>query len=158
LVRELIERTGQQWVLEWTDQSTDAAKCEFLARRFTSAAEACGRLGGTPFDDARLDRESRDNPHKVAAFLQAARRIVTPEILAAVWLILDGESVERIHVSYQREARFELRLEFEPLGGRPRVCASNDVFDAAFLMHLGVAKIDDDKPWFNGFYAIRRCP
>jgi len=107
---------------------------------------------------ADLVEEYGRNPHRVEPLLQALAFSCTPNMLAMMWMVLMGATVETMAYTYEREKTSRLvivvllpdemtRLAFE----------SDEHWDLAILRLAGVSKTDD-RPIIESFYALHVPP
>lgn len=137
--------------------ATDPA---FLVRRVDEAGRVYERrragFVGVPkaLSSADLVAEYARNPHRVKTFLQATAFVCTPEMLAMLWLVLNGARLARIEFSYARSERSQLIVELESVdGSRAERFASDDLWDAAILKLAGLSK-SDGQPLIESFYPL----
>ena len=152
----LLRDHGLGWAIE-SFPSKSEATAYYLERLDGLRSELQGKPLATPAPSVTaLNELAVASPYKAVAFLQALVSVHSPKILCAAWRILQGLDIEQVEVSYDRLQRFLLRVLLRvPGNGYPHEeYASDDIFDAAFLRHLGYGSADN-KPLIDGFYALR---
>lgn len=98
--------------------------------------------------------EYKSHSMQVCAFLQALGATRAPAMLVMVWRIIQGMNISQVQMSYEAEKMFNLRVRLAPPGGQAdEVYESTNINDAALLRHFGIM-IMNDKPLFDGFYAL----
>jgi hypothetical protein len=106
------------------------------------------------FDPETLEAESRLNPHKILAFLQALGASRNPDMLVMVWRILQGLSIHEVTLDYREMENFSLRVTLSRgEGSEPEAYVSGDIRDARLLRYFGVASVSG-QPLFDGFYPL----
>ena len=106
------------------------------------------------FSPEQLSAESKRNPHKIRAFLQALAASGKVEMLLMVWRILQGLSIKRVMLDYAEESSFRLTVVLaRPCdeGGGSEEYSSEDISDALLLRHFGITKVSK-RPLFIGFF------
>ena len=75
-------------------------------------------------------------------------------MVALVWRIVQGDTIQRIGMHYEYEASFELSVSIEnQVTTRTAEFTFDRIEDATFLRHLGIMR-DGSKPVFDGYYAL----
>lgn len=119
--------------------------------------EAAGKLGtdAPRFTVEALAHESKLNPHKVRAFLQALTATRSPAMLLMAWRIIQGMRIQQVEMKYTYRDRFFMTVFLEsPYGDGLERYESSDIKDASLLRHFGIMSVDG-KPVFDGFYPLR---
>src|SRR5262245_40575037 len=91
VLEDLLKANDLKWVIDWFVPPGRAIPA--LTRLLDEATtESLKRFGdsGPKFTEDALLKESRQNPHKVRAFLQALAATRQPHMLVMVWRILQG--------------------------------------------------------------------
>lgn len=156
-LEKMIRDAGEGHILDWFAPKSEAVQ---HFRQLLDRVSALGRqrVRGNALrltaDD--LVREYGRNPHKVQAFLQVLPSL-TPDMLIMVWRVLQGMNVAAVSMEYEAEQNFKLRVRLASPDDSNEVeeYESDDIDDAAVLRHLGIMKMDE-KPLFDGFYALNR--
>jgi hypothetical protein len=158
VLEELLRENDLKWVIDWFVPPGRAIPA--LIRLLDEAtAESRKRFGDAApeFTEDVLLKESRQNPHKVRAFLQALAATRQPHMLVMVWRILQGMRIQEIDMTYRERDSFRLRCVLNssyPYEDKPDVYESSDIVDAILLRHLGMMEMDKG-PVFEGFYPLR---
>jgi hypothetical protein len=156
VLEQLLRDNDLEWVIDWYVPPGRAIPS--LLRLLEEASkESRHRFGnsGPEFTEDSLLNESRQNPHKATAFLQALAATRQPHMLVMVWRILQGMRIQEIEMTYRERASFHLRCVLNsPYEDKPDVYESSDIVDAMLLRHLGMTEMDTG-PVFEGFYPLR---
>ena len=78
-------------------------------------------------------------------------------MLVMVWRIFQGWKISRVSMQYDEDQavfRLEVALANSPYDTQEEIYESTDIGDAALLRHFGIMTMDD-KPIFDGFYALK---
>ena len=157
LLRAAVRASGELWLLGLLPD--ERASLRAVRRRLDAAYAAHADRypdllpGEAAFDDATLLAEASDNPHKARAIFQALGAS-SPDIVALVWRVLDGDAIAAIDLHYRQEDAFTLDVELVgTLTGRATRFRSTEIEDATLLRHLGIMRMGD-KPLFDGYYAL----
>jgi hypothetical protein len=155
-LEQLIRACQGDWMLDFLTQREEAIAG--LRNALRAASEEAARMG-FPFrlNEASLLAEYRTHAIQVQAFIQALGAAGTPGMLVMVWRVLQGMAIAGVSLEYTLNESFRLRVVLvSPYGGEEREeYTSDSVNDAALLRHFGTMTIDD-KPVFDGFYALRQ--
>ncbi len=153
----LIRDSGEDWLLRIDSDDDRSAAC--VRRRLDTAYAAYREKFPNPqpgepaFDDDAVLAEASANPHRVRALLQAIGAS-SPMMVALVWRIVQGDTIQQIDMRYRYEKEFQLRVTVEnDLAGRDVSFAFDRIEDATFLRHLGIMRAGDE-PIFDGYYAL----
>jgi hypothetical protein len=105
-----------------------------------------------------LLEEHKRNSHRVAPLLQALAFNCTANMLAMMWMVLIGSTIEAIDYTYRREqtSRIEVELVLPDRLTRIRF-ESDEHWDLALLRLVGISK-GDDQPLIETFYALHIPP
>jgi hypothetical protein len=100
---------------------------------------------------------TKENPHKLRAFLQALLEVGDPEMLVMVWRVLHGDIVLAVNMNFRDHERFELTVELQTSGADVGIqrYQSQDFNSASLLHHFGRVCVDGH-PRFLGFFAHQR--
>ena len=156
-LESLLRKCGLGWKIDGHAPPEDAIP--HIVRLLDAATdEAHQRFGSAApeFTEEAISAEYERNPHKVEAFLQVLGSVKSPSILVLIWRILQGMEIDTLDVQYQKQESFRLRVVLRsPYDAEsPETYESQDISDAVFLRHLGIAKVND-RPVFDGYYALR---
>ncbi len=151
LLQRLLEEAGVEWALRPDRSGT-------IARMLTSLSdlehELEGRLG-LPSAPNVLQEAERD-PISFRPLLQSFASPLTTPVRAAVYVLVSGGELRRLHYEYDRDQRSSrLHIVVATHDGRPLECRSSEVWDVDFVRHLGLMKAGD-RPIIDGYYAFAR--
>ncbi len=156
VLEKLLRENDLGWIIDWYVPPGKAIPS--LLRLLDSASkESRERFGdsGPQFSEQVLANESKQNPHKVKAFLQVFGATRSPHMLVMAWRILQGMRIQQIDMAYREKKSFHLRCVLNsPYEDKPEVYESSDIVDAMLLPHLGIMEMDTG-PMFEGFYPLR---
>jgi len=152
---QVIRDAGEDWIFKYFASSDETM--ETLRRTIKSVDDCAKRRfpDGPAITDTVIVDEFQRNPQRIRAFVQAMGAAVSPEMLLMTWRILQGSKVREMSMSYEAEREFCLRVKLATSGRKTlEEYVSHDISDAALLRHFGKMKIND-KPLFDGFFALR---
>jgi hypothetical protein len=153
-LEQLIRACGEDWIIDSFSPREQALQYLEGAIR-EAAAVADRRRLGVDLTVKSLLNAFRKHPSQVNAFIQALGAVRTPQMLVMVWRIIQGMTISRVEMSYEEQAAFHLRVVLaSPYGESDEVFESSNIDDASLLRHFGAMKMDD-KPLFDGFYALK---
>ncbi len=155
----IVRDVNEDWLLDW-HSGTESQAAADLCGRLEEAAQAYQRrfpICG-PFLSLSVEnvvKESEVNTQRVKAFLQALGASSNPDMLAMVWRVLHGSTIQRVRLEHEHSERFllEVTVHDEHMPSE-EVFTSYDIHEAALLRHFGIL-IMDDKPVFDGFYPLK---
>lgn len=136
---------------------------DLLVRRLEEFGRAYERrLHGKPPSDlpqrasiGDVLAEYRRNPHRVSTLLQAIAFLVSPEMLAMMWMVMLGARIEKIEYTYVRAETSHLAVNIIlPDLETPISFKSSEHWDAAVLK-LAVLSKGDEQPMVEDFHALR---
>ena len=98
--------------------------------------------------------ESRSNPYRVQALLQAMAFGCTPEMLVMIWMSELGCTIQNLALVYERRKHVALDIKLRLLDKVSTLdFRSTEVWDLAVLRLVGLAT-SDDAPDMSGFYPL----
>jgi len=154
-LEQLIRMCGEGWIIDCFFPKEEAVQRLYQTLE-AATAEANRRGLSLEFTEKSLVASYEKHSAQVNAFLQALGTTRNPVMLVMVWRIFQGQKISRVAMRYD-EAQAEFRLEVtlaNPYGTQEETYKSTDIGDAALLRHFGIMTMDD-KPIFDGFYALR---
>lgn len=102
--------------------------------------------------------EHRRNPYRVAPVLQALAFNCSAEMLAMMWMVLQGGSIASIDYQFEQAQSSILNVSILlPDKITMRSFHSEDHFDVAVLRLIGISRADN-KPVIESFYALHIPP
>lgn len=155
-LEQLIRMCGEEWVIDCFFPKEEAV--QRLHQTLEAAtAEANQRGLSLEFTEKSLLASYEKHSAQVNAFLQALGTTRNPVMLVMVWRIFQGMKISRVSMQYdeaQAVFRLEVVLHNSPYDTTAETYESTDIGDAALLRHFGIMTMDD-KPIFDGFYALK---
>jgi hypothetical protein len=117
-----------------------------------------GRASSLPAsqDWGALLHQASANPHRVQVLLQALSFVVSPGMLAMLWMVQLGASVKELHLTHEREnaTRLTVVLDLPGEGSATETFVSTEHWDLA-LLHLASLTKVDEQPVISGFAALK---
>jgi hypothetical protein len=152
-LEQLIRASGQDWMIDFPGPKDDAIRRLRMAME-AATTEAQRRRLAVSLTEESLIGMYESHPYQVNAFLQAMGATRNPNMLIMVWRIMQGMTVAKVEMSYLAKERFRLRVVLSsPYGEPEEAYESQNINDASLLRHFGIMTMDD-KPLFDGFYAL----
>jgi hypothetical protein len=100
-----------------------------------------------------LSEQSR-NEHRVSTLLQALAFSVSPEMLAMMWMVMQGARIEKISYAYARRATSHIAVEILlPDRTTQLTFQSDEHWDAALLRTMSLSK-SNGLPVVEDFYPL----
>ena len=153
-IEQLIRTCGEGWIIDSFSPKEEAV--QRLRETLEAATAEADRRGlSISFTEETLIASYKEHSPQVGAFLQALGATRDPVMLVMVWRIILGQPISRVTMQYdEKQATFRLTVVLaNPYGGQEEVYESTSIGDAALLRHFGIMTMDD-KPLFDGFYAL----
>jgi hypothetical protein len=153
-LEQLIRACGEDWLI---DSFSPKEKAVANLKEVLKAASSEANRRGLPIRLSEQDLVSAYKAYagQVDAFLQALGATREPAMLVMVWRIIQGMTISQIRMEYENGKSFKLSVELtSPYGEPSEQYDSININDAALLRHLGIMTMDN-KPLFDGFYALK---
>lgn len=127
-----------------------------LGRAYASSLPA-GELHRLPASATVADvlAEHARNAHRVDTLFQALAFSISPEMLAMMWMVMLGATVEKLEYGYRRKSQMHLEVEIElPDRVTRRVFRSSEHWDSAVLKMMALSQ-SDGLPMVEDFHALQ---
>ena len=154
-LEQLIRTCGEGWIIDCFSPKEEAV--QRLRETLEAATVEANRRGlSISFAEESLIACYKEHSAQVIAFLQALGVTRDPVMLVMVWRIIQRQAISRVTMQYdENQATFRLTVVLaNPYGAQEDVYESTNIDDAALLRHFGIMKMDE-KPVFDGFYALK---
>jgi len=151
----ILRGRGLAWAVDMFAPTSEAAAHYLKSLKDLEKYIEQRRLGKISFFPDTLPQLLCISPYKADAFLQALVSIRSTPMLCVAWRILQGMQIAAIDMEYLQLSTFTLRVVLRSPYNQDEEYQSDDINDAVFLRHLGKSMVDD-KPFFDGFYALRQ--
>jgi hypothetical protein len=155
-LEQLIRMCGEGWIIDcFSPKEESVAR---LRQTLDAASTEANQRGlALDFSEGSLIASYEKHSAQVSSFLQALGTTRNPVMLVMVWRILQSHKISRVSMQYNEDQavfRLEVVLNNSPYETQEETYESTDIGDAALLRHFGILTMDN-KPIFDGFYAIK---
>jgi hypothetical protein len=107
---------------------------------------------------ADVIRDYKENPTRVRALIQAVAFMCSPRMLAMMWMVELGATIDEATLEYRSKERCVLRVAVSLGYSQNRVEFKSDiVWDVAVFRFIGISQADGS-PYLDGFYPMRMRP
>lgn len=150
-LRKIMYAANLGWLVE-RDREFMVQRLEGFARTY---AEKTAGTAALPRSASIHDlfAEHQKNPHRLKVLLQALAFGCSAEILAMVWAVLLGSTIERLSYQYERRKSSQLTCDVMFPDGTLHTFVGRDHWDTAILRLASLSQADG-KPLIESFYPL----
>lgn len=159
---EELQRLFDHFELDWfpisfaTDPKVLVSRFDEFANIYGQRVASLTKRGELPrtVDVESIYETAKEDPDRVAAFLQLFASSCGTEILAMSWALLHDATVSHIELQFRQQEDFALSVVLD-IGceGEKLAFESDYIFDLTVLRHLGLMKVDG-RPVVSGLYPL----